>query len=76
MFSCYTEKSEAPVAKWLRPLLLALLITRHLTAVGSSLAWVTCETSQILFAGGQVFFLGVSPIFAPPNDWLGLEWVK
>ena len=30
----------------------------HFTAVGSSLARVTCETSQVLLAGGQVVFLG------------------
>ena len=29
----------------------------HLTAVGSSLAWVTCETSQVLLASDQVVFL-------------------
>ena len=41
----------------------------HLTqflgpAVGSSLARVTCETSQVLLAGGQVVFLGDLP-FSP-----------
>ena len=34
------------------------LIACHLATVGSSLAWVTCETSQGLLAGGQVVFLG------------------
>ena len=33
-------------------------MTRHLTVVDSSLAWVTCETSQVLLASGQVVFLG------------------
>ena len=32
-------------------------MARHLTTVGSSLARVTCETSQVLLAGGEVFFL-------------------
>ena len=41
-----------------------LLSTRHLTAVGSRLAQVTCETSQVLLAGGQVVFLGNLP-FSP-----------
>ena len=36
----------------------------NLTAVGSNLARVTCETSQILFACGQVVFLGDLP-FSP-----------
>ena len=44
--------------------------------MGLSLARATCETSQVLLAGGQVFFLGGSPVFAPPNDWLGSKWVK
>ena len=35
-----------------------------LTAVGSSLARATCETSQVLLAGGQVVFLGDLP-FSP-----------
>ena len=34
-------------------------IARHLTAVGLSLAPVTVEISQVLLAGGQVFFLWV-----------------
>ena len=29
--------------------------------MGSSLAQVTCHTSQVLLAGGQVFFLGDLP---------------
>ena len=33
----------------------------HLTTVGLSLARVTCETSEVLLAGGQVFFLGDLP---------------
>ena len=41
-----------------------LLIARHLTAMGLSLARVTCETSQVLLADGQVFFLGDLP-FSP-----------
>ena len=40
----------------------------HLIAVGSSLAQVTCETSQVLLEGGQVFYSRGSPVFAPPND--------
>ena len=32
------------------------IIARHLTAVGSSLARGTCETIQVLLAGGQGFF--------------------
>ena len=34
-------------------------MARHFTVVGSSLARVTCETSQVLIAGGQVVFLSV-----------------
>ena len=52
----------APVAEWLRTLIFRPLIACHLTAVGSSLARVTCETSQVLLAGGQVFFLGDLPL--------------
>ena len=37
---------------------------QHLTAVGSSLSRVTCETSHVLLAGGQVFFLQDLP-FSP-----------
>ena len=55
---------------------LVLSVTRHLTAVGSSPGWVTCETGQCLLGGGQVVFLGGSPILAPSNDWLGSKWVK
>ena len=33
-------------------------MAHHLTAVGWSLALATCETSQALLAGGQMFFLG------------------
>ena len=36
----------------------------HLTAVGSSLARVTCKRSQVLPASGQVVFLGDLP-FSP-----------
>ena len=36
----------------------------YLTAVGSSLARVTCETSQAPLANDQVFFLGDHP-FSP-----------
>ena len=43
------------MGKWFR---LALLIARHLIAMGSSLAGATCETSQVLLAGGPVGFLG------------------
>ena len=32
------------------------------------IAWVTCEKSQVLLAGGQVVFLGDLPFFAPPFD--------
>ena len=54
------------MAEWLRtlPVSLALSIARHLIAVGSSLPQVACETSQVLFPGGQVVFLGDSP-FSP-----------
>ena len=54
---------------------------RHLTAVGSSQAQVTCkaESSQVLLAVGQVFFLGDLP-FSPllmidsaQNDWNNLD---
>ena len=47
----------------------------RLTAVGSSVAWVTCETSQVLLVGGQVFFLGDLP-FSPHRtiDWAQNEW--
>ena len=38
--------------------------------MGSSLAQVTCETSQVLLAGGQVVVLGELP-FSPhlTTDW-------
>ena len=52
------------MVEWLRPLIFSALIARHLTAVSCSLAPVTCETSQVLLAGGQVFFLGDLP-FSP-----------
>ena len=45
------QDGAVPVAEWLRPLIFS---ARHLTAVGSSLAQVTCGTSQVLLAGGQV----------------------
>ena len=35
--------------------------TQKLTAVGSSLAQIICETSQVLLAGGQMVFLGDLP---------------
>ena len=38
--------------------------TRHLIAVGSSLARAICEISQVLLAGGQVVFSGISS-FSP-----------
>ena len=64
-----------PVAEWLKPLILGLKITRHLTAVGSSLARVTCDTSQVLLAGGQLFFLREFPFSlhlttdSAQNEW-------
>ena len=42
--------------------------TNLLTTEYSRLARVTSETSQVLLAGGQVVFLGGSPVFASPND--------
>ena len=51
----------------LKPLLAAHVaewFARHLVTVGSSLARVTCERSQVLLAGGQVVFLG-DPPFSP-----------
>ena len=49
-------------------------MTVFLTAVGSSLARVTCETGQVPLAGGQVVFLGDLP-FLPhlPIDFAH-EW--
>ena len=44
--------------------------------MGLSLAWVTCETSNVLLAGGQVIFSRGSPVFAPPSDWICSKWVK
>ena len=55
--------TAAPVAEWLRPLIFSSLNRLSFTAVGSSLTRVTCETNQVLLAGGQVFFLGDLPIF-------------
>ena len=49
------------MVKWLRTLIFSAEMARHLTAVGSSLAWVACETSQVLLAGGQVISLGDLP---------------
>ena len=40
------------------------IVSRHLIAVGSILARVTCETSKVLLASGQVVFLGDLP-FSP-----------
>ena len=51
----------ALVAEWLWPLIFS--IARHLTAVGSSLARVTWEASQVLLAGACVFSRG-SPFIA------------
>ena len=48
------------MAEWLRTLIFSTL----LITVGSSLAQVTCETSQVLFAGGQKVFLRELP-FSP-----------
>ena len=45
-----------PVAEWLRILIFSAL-NHCFTAVGLSLARVTCEKSQVLLAGGQVVFL-------------------
>ena len=47
-----------------KPLIISLL--------GSSLARVTCQTSQVLLAGGQVFFLG-ELVFSPH---LTIDWLK
>ena len=45
------------MAEWLRTLIFSTLKSlHHLTAVGSSQAQVPCETSQVMLAGGQVFF--------------------
>ena len=45
------------------------------TAVGSSLARVTCETSQVLLAGGQVVFLEDAPFSPhPKSDCAQTEW--
>ena len=44
----------------------------HRTTVGSSLAQVTCETRQVLLAGGQMVFLGDFPFF----PILRLTWFK
>ena len=43
-------------------------IACHPTTVDSSLARVTCETSQALLTGGLVVFLWDRPFFAPPYD--------
>ena len=51
----------------------------HLYAVRSSLARVTCETSQVLLAGGQVVFLGdlqfssYLTIDSAQNKWNNLD---
>ena len=46
------------MAGWLWTLIFfALLITYYITSVGSSLARVTYEASQVLLAGDQVVFL-------------------
>ena len=56
------------MAEWLRTLIFSAL-ARRLTAVGSSPARITCETSQVLLVGGQqVFFLGDLPFSPPPYD--------
>ena len=60
---------------------LALKITRHLTALGSSLARIICETSQVLLVDGHVVFLGDLPHFRPTlrltqNEWNDLDQNK
>ena len=51
------------MAEWLRTFIFRDLITRCLTTMGSSLAGVTCEISQVLLVGGQVVFLGDLPFW-------------
>ena len=62
--SIYHNLLAAPVAEWLRPLIFSALNRWSSHRFGSSVARVTCETSQVLLAGGQVFFLGDLP-FSP-----------
>ena len=47
----------ARMAEWLRRLIFSALNRSSSHRWGSSLAQVTCETSQILLADGQVVFL-------------------
>ena len=54
------EFRRPPVAEWIRPLNFRALNRSSSQPVGSRLARVTFETSQVLLAGGQVLFLGIS----------------
>ena len=57
-------------------------MARHLTAVGLSLARVTCETSQVLYVSGEVVFLrdhSFLPhlmIDSAQNGWNNLDGMK
>ena len=61
-----SKRSEVmnPVAEWLRPLILSALNRSSSHRCGFEPARVTCETNQVLLAGGQVFFLWNLP-FSP-----------
>ena len=50
------------MVEWLRLLIFSALYCS--SSLGWSLAWVTCETSQVLLAGDQVVFLRDLP-FSP-----------
>ena len=52
----YATKMAAPMAMWLRLLIISALNRTSFYRCGFELG--SCGTSQVLLAGGQVFFLG------------------
>ena len=69
--------AAASVAKWLSPLTFSALnlSSSHRCGCEPSSGHMWDRPSQVLLAGGQVFFSGISS-FAPPCDWLGSNWGK
>ena len=58
--------NAAPVAKWLRRLVIwHLYLLNHLTAVSSSLPWASYETSQVLHVGNRSHFFLENFLFLP-----------
>ena len=71
-----TRTLVAPVAEWLRSLIISALNSSSSHCYGfepSSGHMGDKPSSTYGWSGG---FSGGSPIFAPPTNWLGLKWVK